>query len=878
MASASLVRGDCGSTRNAAESDSTDVKSSIGDTLFAPVNGTNAGYRVAPLTQAELDRLRPFLSFLVPGQGRSGLIDLGTIVATAPAINDLTGVTTDELSPKLMNVGDSLRPNNSSRVRTQANPGRRDITNRWASVNDALAMDAPPALNINTVPGSSGMVRLYSDVAPSGSPATIPGWPADPTTSPITSIAGIGRLRWLDPHTGDGTNLFARPPLGILGFGIVAIEGAATARDPQGNAVAQRRRRTVVQAVPQERPIEAAWRTQGEMEALILARHGSWIQSGPHPTRRIANWGETAGDMAALDCAGWIEPAPVCSFGTNVAIQFDWRVPFGLTGAKPWADVLKDEAAVSPAVSPAQVKPTGLVVGAMTAQGLRLKAPDELAYTIAAATGPVHLSVMGDQMAARQFSMRFTLPTIPASGLVALVEARAFEPGLAAGPLAIDPTTKLPQANFGVPTQHTDNQSVWRIHYDVSNQMLVMVIANAALPWDDAARARFGCTGWTTGSDVSDAAIDARCDVGALPFAPSWQAQRVEFRYKVAGGLQPRQWYHLQSFCASDRPGLHGLILDGVVGRDATRPGIDMMKRTGDHYTWPSMRLNMPAGLPGTSTATGNAHLNLPSITVTVPPKPDGSAYAVNDMLPPRGIVRIDDEFLSYDTATGTTLSGIQRARRVNTDQTSNRTIPDPLNPTATMDVPTESRWPITQAHADGALVTPGWSQVEFSSGRWLRGGVRLLAPASDLTAGLAASPQAAKVTGLTADPSNPGAYFFGQPASVTIAPYPQDLTLPWPLSTSAWPLDGLGGSRLRRILRCRYDEGVCCQDRSSLFHAPWQWSDTESGLDQYATSGSADRRWRSMEHDRRRNGLRCSDQHGGSGHYRRYRQPPAFR
>jgi hypothetical protein len=696
------------------------------------------GYRVAPLTQAELERLRPFLSFLIPGQGRSGVIDVGSVVLAAPQQGDWEGVTTDELSPHQTGVGMPMRPHNSARIRSQSSPGGRYLTNSWANQRgDALAIDAPPAMNINTVPADSDMVRLFS------ADAAAAGWPTDPVDTPVTSIGKLGRLAWLDGRLGDQpwwtdgsgnpvnwdrsassqTTTFERPGVGILGYGIVAIEGAATALDRQGGATAQRRRRTVVQAVPQERPLEAAWRTQGELEALIRARHGAWIQAGPHPTNRIKDWGADAGDMPALDCAGWLEPAPLVSFGRSAAAQFDWLVPFGVTRPQEWDSVLvpvdadgNPDSAHTPIESPT-LKPSGMVVGALTAQGLHLQGGSTLAYRVSDSAGPLRFAGSGTQeMSSRHVSLRFCLPTTPGN-VTTLAELRSQQ-DLVLGPAV---------------NEHTN---LWRVEYreNGGDGMLVLIIANAALPWTkDDRSAALGGKDWQTDSDTPGADEDLRCGPGAHPFAPPDPATRVEFRYAVPGGLTVGQWYHLQVFCASDQPGQHGLTLDGLVGRDATRSGVDM-KQLGDHYTWPSLRVTDTVGASSPKTDGGAALLTTPTLSVTFPADltlaydPAGSVAPEKCILPKRGILRIDDEYFSYTDATGSngsgTITGVQRARRVNTNQEATITgVISPGPPPVPGPVPDpDLRWPVTQAHVAGALATPGWSQVGTLSGYWLRG------------------------------------------------------------------------------------------------------------------------------------------------------------
>ncbi len=778
----------------------------------------NLGWRVAPLTQAELERLRPLLSFLIPGQGRSGLIDLGTVVAAENRSGDWWGVVTDELSPPDTGmVGGAIR---TSRTWTHSGTAsNRHLDNGWAREGDPLGVDAIPALNLNTVPSDSGMTRLYlaQDYAGGESDAAYQAriealnWPNDPISTPITTIGRMPLLRWLDPRTGDGTIGFERPPLGIAGFGIVAVEGLATIRDAQGNAVASRRRRTVVQAVPQERPIEAVWTTQGDFEGLVRLRHGSWVVAGPHPTNRIADWGADGGtgrqDMLALDGPGWLEPAPLTSFARNPSVNMRWRVPFGLTRTQTWADILKPidasgaPSGTAPVVLPsASLRSSGTTVGALTAQGLRLEPGDRIAYGADSSNvGPLQFATNGDELGAGHVSLRFSLPEDP-TGTTVIAEVRNQLPGR---------DTSNPAD--GEPDARTDSQSLWRIEYrhQGGSGQLVLVLANAALPWTANDRIRFQVDAWTSKTDSSSAASDERCRPGSPAFAPADPAERVEFRYQVAGGLQKGRWYHLQAVCASDRPGLHGLILDGVIGRDATQPGVDMT-RTGDHYTYPSLRLATAIDMVVPATAANPAGELLKPMTVQV-------RFPVNvplaTLLPESGMIRIDDEYISYTSRTDNgggsgTLAGIQRARRVNTDQTSTEDtnnngrldstedldsdgILDPgedANGNGRLDSPEDldldgvldttadvRRWPVTQRHEVGAIVTPGWAQARFATGRWLRGSAHLLQPMQAMPA------EGEVATGGFPDADSDGLPEFTNPATVTLSS-----------QTGVWPTRGM--------------------------------------------------------------------------------------
>lgn len=823
------IESDIANRRNADESDALVISEADATTTKAtlsPVTGmANLGYRKAALTQAELERLRPFLTFHQLGQGRGGMVDLGSVLAIDPRADywDSQGVLTDlpvPMYPTDKNASD-VRPlwRNGAWIRDADGHAHfdgfwQDKNSTIAQLGEGLALPIQPELSINAVPGGSSLTLLYLPAdalthAPAATDLRPRWWPVDPSQAPVESMHGMPLLRWLDPRNGDGspTGLFERPALGVASWGIVSIEGAALSVDPSGHAQAQRRRRVVMQTVPHERPVEVSWTSQAELESLVRQRHTSWMVAGPHPTNRIANWGagdtddDASGvkdgieDMDALGHAGWLEPAPLAAFSENQAVSFDWKVPLGLNKPVAWADVLRTtttpvETAVMPSL--AELRGTAGSPGVLTPQGLRVTAAVPLAWTVSDTAGPLRFAANDDpgkgiywhEASARHVSLRFAFPSAP-SGTVTLFEVRSQ----GTGGYSEAKTPGLPIGAPGAqqPDTQSDEQSVWRVEYRPADHQLVLILANAALPWRDAAlpdpsdRRRFGVAAWTMKRDDPTAAQDDRClpDAGGMPFAPADPATRVEFRYHVEPGvLASGTWHHLQILCAGDQPGMHGLILDGIVGRDAIAAAA--MNRTGDHFTWPSMRLATKIDAVDVATAGGAILVSPNTITVALPP-----GQTIDQILPARGLVRIDDEYFSYTAASGTTLTGVQRARRVNTNQAGT----EDANDNGTLDAGEDAdgdgsldttghwaRWPATQAHAEGTLVTPGWSWQQIGGGGatydWLRGQVALAAPFQ---------PQPTEGTVNTAGWPIPSANHLEFPATVTVT-----------TTVGTWPSSGL--------------------------------------------------------------------------------------
>jgi len=168
------------------------------------------------------------------------------------------------------------------------------------------------------------------------------------------------------------------------------------------------------------------------------------------------------------------------------------------------------------------------------------------------------------------------------------------------------------------------------------------------------------------------------------------------------------QWYHLQITIASDRPDGVSLVVDGNVGQDVykTEPGAPALTAFGDHCTLPSLSLvtaipfSAISSAPTTPTDVGG--LMPGDIQVAVPSSPAG--LTVQSVLPKRGMVHIDDEYISYDHILGTgataTLQGCVRARRQDTITNS-----------------TTSAWvfPSTQTHQVGATVMPSGYRLALS-------------------------------------------------------------------------------------------------------------------------------------------------------------------
>lgn len=147
------------------------------------------------------------------------------------------------------------------------------------------------------------------------------------------------------------------------------------------------------------------------------------------------------------------------------------------------------------------------------------------------------------------------------------------------------------------------------------------------------------------------------------------------------------------------------------MGQDVARthPARPDLVALGDHYTLPALVLTTAIDYADIMTGVDAGPLVIPTITVSAP-----SPLRAHSLLPTRGMIRIDDEYFTYDGISGNQLLHCVRGQRQNTVSTS----PDP-----------RAQFPRTQAHQIGALVVPGGYRVSFPpawGGKLYRGGCSL--------------------------------------------------------------------------------------------------------------------------------------------------------
>ena len=708
----------------------------------APTTGTKAdgyGFRRA-LTRSELETLRPYLSVHVRGQAAMGLIDLGSTVAEHGGetwldsdVRQVVGAGT-VLAWDNLNSAHPIKYQRHSQLSASSNAYPSDwirVPTVWLPSTPSgpqpigLAISAPASVNLHHAQaavlaalggpaGISGVVNRYGDL--------------DPAT----------QLPFLNPFRKFGIQFSEALPIDIGSFGLVQVDSAATALDPRRREAAERRRRVIAQALPQEAPLERRWVTQGDLHALVAGRHTSRMSSWPRAVERVnsiqpyepptAGPGTTPATPSEAPVG--LRPATEPSLATGFRQRFnsspsqrqathlaiDWRLPFG-ADEKGAASVLTEALTSSDLVNVpplTAMRPDGLLLDAATGFGARLYPEDANGNT--PKRGPLRaVSSVRFDVRGRHLSFWFK----PASDWTSADIVPLLEAKMPAGN-AIDTVTAI--------AGQVDLQNRLGVYYDGSKQALVMVLAPptvehlldvgptirtddaASLDLDERSLALIVPPSSTlprlapaaryvdkNGATVTPGSQDS---LFATKVSPLYQPNCIVHLYKVndpaTGGsfFRKDRWYHLNVIMGGDRPGQFGVILDGLVGRDISRqtansaPPTDVMKlNNGDHLTLPALPLKTE--IPYVDLADmGPGKLALPKIVV------DGIlGLEAEDIFPARGILRIDDEYFSYNSVDGNEFLDCRRAQRQNTQ----------VNHTDL-----SMHWPRTQGHLAGSLVVPG--------------------------------------------------------------------------------------------------------------------------------------------------------------------------
>ena len=350
------------------------------------------------LNAAEVERLSPYLSFHNRGAGRRGLTDLGSIVASdkdltvgvpasggnpaQPPVIDTSTIPGKWFVPSRFSVdiGESIL-NHGTWIEAEPKPGDKPQVglvrmngNEQSGYNyeidypggtlperdSGLWLQAPPALNIHQMKDTLRTLPAYQwgNKIPLAPPTPATDLPDPLTTFPIRAYSQITApamkpdLPWLylrprfTPFIDDPTKTDQigppreRQPLDLRSDGLVRVEAAATILDAAGGQAAQRARTTVVQAVPQEGPIEHRWITQGQFEPLVGQRFTSQMTTWPKATGRaidvepddvLPSAGTPPSGLTGLSFTTLAGPA---NYAPNSAtplshLDLKWRAPLG---------------------------------------------------------------------------------------------------------------------------------------------------------------------------------------------------------------------------------------------------------------------------------------------------------------------------------------------------------------------------------------------------------------------------------------------------------------------------------------------------------------------------------------------------------------------
>ena len=500
------------------------------------------------------------------------------------------------------------------------------------------------------------------------------------------------------------------PPLALASQGMVTIESGSSVADAAGRQGSQQFRRVVAQAVPQEQLLEKRWEKQTQYHALLVQRQGSLMNSFPVGHQRLVQ--ELPSNNATptaqfKDDHIGVRPATLRTHLSASHLSHDWFVRFGVSGINPIdADFLNYHLPGNQQGGPSigGGSPTDL-----SPEGFPLRGP--LAYPLF--TGPLASSprttiggffthpITGNIPAplnGRQLGM-WIKPLEPFNGVVTLLDLRS--PATNAGKrwaagIATDGRQNVETVG--------DNfyQNRVTLAYEDATKQLVLTIANNATEHlvdhgmiTQSEQYTFpGALGPVPPTiDPDGPFVDPRClgtETAGLPppnrmtlrpLAPKRPFNLVQHRYQLdkTDGFKVDQWYFVQMSFVGNDPGHVAIIVNGIVGKDVTRAtaaGTTLtMNQIGDHLTLPSLvlRTALPA-TPNVRSGGASTVLFKPKITVDayavdpITQQVVSGAAAVAALLPTRGVIRIGNEFISYDDLQGVDLLHCMRGRRQDSD------------------------------------------------------------------------------------------------------------------------------------------------------------------------------------------------------------------
>jgi len=548
-------------------------------------------------------------------------------------------------------------------------------------------------------------------------------------------------------------------PVGIASAGVITIASTATVTDPAGNQTAQDRHRVIAQALPQEEALEARWDKQAAFHALLAQRHGSLMASFPTPYPRLSDvLPQDAANITPpntryvppisrtdLDHSVGLRPAAMRTLLTHSHLDYSWRLSFGgsNSGALKFTST-NPNTNIDP-LPWDSTKPTEIYrADDIVPEGLRLDKRRVLSYPNPGNSGFLRDSYNANKkelepIHGRQFGL-WVRPDAEWNQPVVLFDCQLPDENVAeslSGVLRPD----QPWDDRGEISKGASN--LFRLAYEPKAKLLILSLNPGTIQQVNdygpfTPRELFGIQ---AGEDTlplrsgAYPAVNPEC-LGSggkyrMAAAPPAQVQTIQHCTYVGDAFVPGEWHQIQVVFSSNQPGGMAIIVDGLVGREVTRlasaASPAAMTVPGDHLTLPTLVLRTDIADTPTISQDGAKALYLAEIPLDACARAaDNSiitgANAVQAVLPKRGIIRIGDEYISYDeiSASGSLLRCV-RGRRQRTDASSNNS--------GTINWGGAHK---LQAHKNGDLVVPGGFAMRNLGGNWFRGGCSLKYPLPD--------------------------------------------------------------------------------------------------------------------------------------------------
>ena len=628
--------------------------------------------------------------------------------------------------------------------------------NALGAPGDGLAMAAPPLININEMTTATRKVTSYDTWRPASTPPPFQ----------ISSYADLYNLTVNSiPKTGGDllkpiislNGQMERQPASLASSGVFRIQSASTVRDSAGNLAAQESRTSIIQAVPQEDTLEVKWNTQQTLEVLSRQRWTSAMETRPNPINRVTDLqpDSTPYLVTNVSPSCGLSPATLPTLADNAGdtstratplhLKTEWRMTFGRDIPVTNGNERKDSRGLLPELTTTNQADDA----ALETEGIMLKNDAVVAVTLnqnGPQSGPLTrpTAPLGttQEMSSRHLSFWFkpTSNWSTSTEPISLMEVRM--PANRTATLTVDASGNCVDGN-GDPGNN-DEQNYLGLYFDPKPfqaapdatikkmKLLALCLAAPSAEQKNTPNITMGDDiTFLIGPNKADlfAGVDERSSAGTFSIAsPINVTRRANFSSLLKSnrilyglilpetGLEKDRWYHLQIALGTGQAGSLALMIDGLPGRDLTSVDDSSLSvKPGDRFIVPALLLAEPTLLrqPAPLTDLEVKNYYFPdSIKVKVPTILGRAGLKVEDLLPQRGMIRIQDEYIRYCDWTlnsnwnqPTLLKNCARGQRQNTQTEIVTGSPSPSS---------AYQWPTTQRHEIGALVTPGDFHVEL--------------------------------------------------------------------------------------------------------------------------------------------------------------------